>query len=353
MKSYNLQQIFLQNFLKVSFAVTAFVSFIYILTPFFIPILFGGILAMAFSPFVKIIMTRGFTRVASLRILSLIMFFIGIIPTGAFFFRGARVISEMASRANSPFSAEAINHKLDGLIDKFSKIYGIPESKLNNQIDKLISKVSSFILSTFGDILSQIPDLILISIITLLSFYFFISNEERIRHLFNEYFFFQEENGNRFIKLLKSSCREVFFSNILTGTIQSIVVSFGSLIAGVGDFFLVFCTTFIFSFVPIIGAGPVAIVIAVYSLAINNIYAAIVMFVVAAVAGVSDNIIRPFLASLGTVEVPPFIGFVTVIGGVIIFGLPGLFLAPLVASVSFGLVPIMFDEYLKKENGPQ
>lgn len=349
MKSNNFQQIFLQNFLKITFTVAAFISFAYILSPFFIPILIGGILAMAFSPFVKVIMVRGFTRRASLSILSLLMFFIGIIPTGAFFFRGARVISEMAAAINSPFSAQTINQKLDGLIDKFSTIYGIPEATLHNQIDKLIGKISTFIMSTFGNILSQIPDLILISIITLLSFYFFLSNEERIRSLFNNYFFFQKENGNSFIKLLKSSCREVFFSNILTGAIQSVVVSIGSLIAGIGDFFLIFCTTFIFSFVPVIGAGPVAIVIALYSLAINNIYAAIVMFVVAAVAGVSDNIIRPFLASLGTVEVPPFIGFITVIGGVIVFGLPGLFLAPLVASVSFGLVPIISDEYMKQE----
>lgn len=350
MGTNNFYNLVLRNFLKVSFAVVVFISFIYILSPFFIPVIIGAILAMAFSPFIDIIRKKGFSRMASLRILSALMLFIGVVPTATFFFRGARVVNEMISLPDSPLSRVAISNKLNGLIAKFSDIYGIPLETLQIQVDKLVSKISSFIISIFGDILGQIPELALIGIITLLSFYFFLSNEEEIRKLFDEYFFFSVENGAKFIRLLKSSCREIFFSNILTGGIQSIIVSIGSLIAGVGDFFLVFFSTFIFSFVPVIGAGPVAVVIALYSLAINNIFAAIVMFIVAGIAGISDNILRPYLNSLGSVEVPAYIGFLTVIGGVIIFGLPGLFLAPLIASICFGLVPIMFDEYLHKES---
>lgn len=350
MEPTNTQELILKNLLKVIFCITVFAFFTYILSPFFIPVLIGGILAMAFSPFVGIFMNKGFSRKASLRLLSLILFFVGIVPVGIFVLRGAKIIREMVSAPSSLLSPKVLSTKLDGVISKFSKIYGISRETLHGQIDQLTEKFSSFIFNSFGNLIGQIPDLALISIITLLSFYFFLTQEEKIRGLFDQYFFFENENGEKFVQMLKSSCREVFFLNILTGVIQSMIISIGALIAGIGDFFLIFFATFVFSFVPVIGAGPVGFLLAIYAFMINDVYAALVMLFIALVASVSDNIIRPFLNSLGSVEVPPFVGFLAVIGGVIILGLPGIFVAPLLASICFGLVPIMYDEYLVTKN---
>jgi predicted PurR-regulated permease PerM len=47
--------------------------------------------------------------------------------------------------------------------------------------------------------------------------------------------------------------------------------------------------------------------------------------------------------------VSPFIGLLAVVGGVIVMGLPGLFVGPLIASLVFGALPIIFDEYFPKE----
>jgi predicted PurR-regulated permease PerM len=63
------------------------------------------------------------------------------------------------------------------------------------------------------------------------------------------------------------------------------------------------------------------------------------------VAGISDNLIRPFMGTLGEVNVHPLIGLLAIIGGVIMFGLPGLFIGPLVVSLSFGALPIIIEEY--------
>ena len=73
------------------------------------------------------------------------------------------------------------------------------------------------------------------------------------------------------------------------------------------------------------------------------------MLTIALVAGVSDNIIRPYLSSKGNVETNPIIGLIAIIGGVTMFGLPGLFIGPLVVSVFFGVLPIILDEYFPQE----
>ena len=41
---------------------------------------------------------------------------------------------------------------------------------------------------------------------------------------------------------------------------------------------------------------------------------------------------------------PPFIGFLAVIGGVIMLGLPGLFIGPLIVTIIFGALPIVINE---------
>ncbi len=350
MRITNLQDLVLKNGLKLAFALTILIAFAYVLSPFVIPVLLGGILAMAFSPFVGFFMRRGFTRRSSMRILTFIIFLIGVIPTTLFFVRGSRVMTEMVKDKNNILNSDYLITRVETLINKVSKLYGLPAETLTEQFHKGVDASSNFLVDIFSGLFSQLLDLGLIAIITIFSIYFFLRNEEKIRILFNHYFFFTPANGDRFVKMMRSSCREVFFSNVLTGIIQSLVVSVGALIAGIGDFFLTFFITFIFSFIPVLGAGPVALLLSCYAFLVGNIGGGIILLVVTVVAGVSDNLVRPYLASLGNVEVPPFIGFMAVIGGVILLGLPGLFLAPLIASIAFGMMPIFFDEYFKKSD---
>lgn len=343
----NIQNLILKNGLKILFGLIILITFLYILSPFIIPATLGAILAMAFSPFVEFFIKKGLSRKNSLRLLSLIIFLIGVIPSAMFFIRGSQIITQMIKDPEGIANSKKIMLKLEAIIHKFSSFYGIPQDTLMNRIENMTQLATDFFLNLFSSFMSQIPDFALLSIITFFSFYFFLEKEEAIRQLFDQYFFFSEKNGNKFISMMKSCCKEVFFSNVLTGIIQAIIVSIGTLIFGVGDFFLIFFITFIASFIPIIGAGPIALIISFYTLLNNQYVAGIALMVIAVLAGISDNIIRPYIASLGTTEVPAFIGFMAVIGGVIIFGLPGLFLAPLVAAITFGMIPIFFDEYFK------
>ena len=185
--------------------------------------------------------------------------------------------------------------------------------------------------------------------ITFLSFCFFLVKEKKIRKLFNRYFYFSKENGDHFILILKTSCREIFVSNVITGVIQALIVAVGALICNIGDFYLVFMFTFICSFIPVIGAAPMAFLIAGMAAIDQRYGAGITMCVVGVISGVSDNILRPYLVSRGEVEVPGVIGLLCIIGGVIVIGLPGLFVGPLFASLFFGALPIIVDEYFSKE----
>ena len=340
----------LKNFLKISFAVLVVGLFFYIMLPFMISIIFGGILAMALAPFVDFLIRRGLSRGTSLIIFSLNLALVALIPVVGFFIRGSRMVTQMLHESNLSELTIKFTNSMHNLIGKVCKIYDLDKTFVVAKFTSFVSHIGGFFSETFNNFFSELPLVLMMGLITILSVYCFLREAEKIRALFDRYFHFSEENGEAFIHMCRVCCREVFFSNIITGILQATIVSVGALVFDIGDFFLVFFITFIVSFIPIIGAAPVAAVLAVLCFMDNRFGAGVGMMILSVVSGLADNIIRPYLGTLGEVEVHPFIGLLAVIGGVSMFGLPGLFIGPLVASLIFGALPIIVNEYFPERS---
>jgi predicted PurR-regulated permease PerM len=337
--------LFVKNFFKVIFTLIMLGILFYIMLPFMVSILLGGILAMALAPFVDFFIRRGLKRNTSLVVFSFLLGVVGLIPVVGFFIRGSRVVSLLLHESNFGQFSKKLTLSCYKIIDHVSVIYGLDDVMVKSKVTALIIYGGNFLSATFSEFVGELPTIFLVGFITILSVYFFLSESDRIRSLFDRYFYFNKENGDKFVLMFKVCCREVFFSNIITGILQSTIVSLGALYFDIGDFFLVFFITFVVSFIPIIGAAPVAAVLGLICITESRVGAGMGMMVVAAFSGISDNIIRPYLGSLGAVEVHPFIGLLAVIGGVIMFGLPGLFIGPMVVSLCFGALPIVIEEY--------
>ena len=338
-------RLFTTNFFKITFILIILGVFFYIMVPFMLAIILGGILAMALSPFLDFFILRGISRKWSLIIFTVLLGVTGFIPVIAFFIRGSKIISEILHESNfAQFSAK-LTVACYKLIEKFSAVYGLDPSIAKKQVSSLIIFVGNHLSQTFSQFVAELPLIFMVGAVTTLSVYFFLSQSDKIRHLFDRYFHLNEKNGDDFIKMVEVCCREVFFTNIVTGLLQATIVSLGAYFFNAGDFFLVFFITFILSFMPVVGAAPVAVVTALICFAEGRSGAAGGMMLIAAGTSVSDNLIRPYLGTLGAVDVHPFIGLLAVIGGVMAFGFPGLFIGPMVASIYFGALPIIVDEY--------
>jgi predicted PurR-regulated permease PerM len=344
-------EVFFEHFFKLFTALLIIVGFLYILSPFLMPVLFGGMLALALSPFLAFFMNKyKWKRQKALLILTSLLFLVGALPFTIFLLRGSKIISEFFSKQSIAVLTENIQGKIYSFVDNMAEHNNIDPTMVREKFDHFSSQAGAWILKTFSDLVTQIPDLVLATLVIVLAFYFFLSKEDLIRKLFDRYFYFNKSNADKFISIMKSSCKEVFFSNVLTGALQALIVSLGALACGLGDFYIIFVVTFIISFIPIIGAAPMAFVLAIYAFFDGHIGQGVAMAIIGSISGVSDNLIRPYLASLGEVEVPALIGFLAVIGGVLVMGLPGLFMGPLLASMVFGILPIIIREYFPENN---
>lgn len=337
--------IVLHNFFKILMLVSLVGLFFYIMMPFMIAIILGAILAMALAPFVDFLIRRGLSRGTSLVIFSLSLGFVGLVLIVGFLVRGARIVSEQMKESSIAEMTLQLTSSMNQFINYLSKIYGLDKALVSKKFASMVTYAGTSLSSTFDSFVSGLPFIFMMGFITTIAVYCFLRESDKIRALFDRYFYFEKKNGDDFIRMCKVCCREVFFSNMITGVLQATIVSVGALIFEVGDFYLIFFITFIVSFIPIIGAAPVAALLGIQCFMDARVGAGVGMMGFAVVAGLIDNIIRPFLGSLGEVVVHPFIGLIAVIGGVIMFGLPGLFIGPLVASLIFGALPIIVNEF--------
>jgi predicted PurR-regulated permease PerM len=346
-----------KNSFKLLTALIILFGFLFVISPFILPVIFGGMLALAASPFVQRMMSKGHSRAKSLIYISIFLFFAIFIPLSLFFLRGFQVVSHFFSEQSFSTLTQGGQQRVMTFINKFSKVYGLDPEIINTKVSNFLNEAGSFVIKIFGALVSQIPSIIILSVITLFAFYFFLLKEVQIRKFFDRFFHFKNHNAEEFIVVLKSSSREVFIANVLTGLIQSSIVALGALISGIGDFYIVLFVTFILSFIPVVGAGPVAFLLSIIGFIDNNVNGGVVMAVVGVISGTADNFIRPYLSSsFGKTRVPIFVTFIAVIGGVFVLGITGLFVGPLLASLLWGGFPIIAREFfpqLEAESEPQ
>ncbi len=350
--SNGFHELFFKNFFKLATAFFIAAGFLYILSPFIIAFFFGGMLALALSPFLSAYMKKyNWSKKKALNIMSAVLFFLVAVPVGVFCIKGARIISEFFTRQSISTMTQSTQERVYAFIDQLAVSNHLESEMVKEKFNAFLTSAGTWAFQAFSDLVTQIPDLLLGILVMNLCFYFFLLKEDEIREVFDRYYYFTKDHSDRFINILKTSCREVFLSNVITGILQSTIVSLGALACGFGDFYIIFFLTFIISFIPVIGAAPMAFVLAGIAFMEKRTGAGIVMALIGGFAGLADNLVRPYLVSLGEVEVPAFIGFLAVIGGVYVLGLPGLFVGPLLASLVYGALPIIVEEYFpQKEN---
>ena len=339
---------FEKSFLKYLTAFVILVACAYIFLPFMPPIIMGAVLALALAPAQNFLMRKKLSQIKSLLTIVLGILFLAFAPTLVFFIRGSKMVNEYI---NNPEFIEKLKSLQAQLVVKFhdwAPMIGLKPEEIDAHVQGVATKAGGFFLSLFGSVVAQVPDISLFVIIMLISLWVFLSSGEKIRKLFDRYFNFSKANSDKFIQVMIVSSKTVFFSNVLTGLIQAAFVTVGSLIFGVGDWFLVLFITFISSFIPVIGAGPVAFALAIYSFLTGDTMSGIGLVVVGVISGAIDNILRPFLVTSKEVDVPALISLLAVMGGVGAFGLKGLFLGPFITSVAFGVLPLIFDEHFSE-----
>jgi predicted PurR-regulated permease PerM len=150
------------------------------------------------------------------------------------------------------------------------------------------------------------------------------------------------ESGDNAVLLSAQAIRGVAIGVVVTALVQALVGGLGLVIAGVPFAAILMALMFMLS-VAQIGAVPVLIPAVIWLYWRDDVVWGTFLLVVTVVVGTLDNILRPILIKKGA-NLPLLLVFTGVIGGLIAFGLIGIFVGPMVLAVTYTLLSAWIED---------
>ena len=150
------------------------------------------------------------------------------------------------------------------------------------------------------------------------------------------------ERGDGVVQLAGKAIRGVALGVVLTAFIQAILGGIGLWVAGV-PFAAVLTAVMFMLAVAQIGAVPVLVCALVWLWFQGSTGWFVALLVWTIIVGSMDNVLRPILIKKGA-DLPLLLIFAGVIGGLVSFGLLGLFVGPVVLAVAYTLLDSWVSE---------
>ena len=153
---------------------------------------------------------------------------------------------------------------------------------------------------------------------------------------------FGQKRGEDVVILAGQAIRGVALGVIVTAIVQSLMAGLGLWVAGVPRPGLLIAVMFVLG-VAQLGPLPVLLPAVIWLYWSGNVGWAVALFVWMIIVGALDNILRPILIRRG-VDLPMLLIIAGVIGGLIAFGVIGLFIGPVILAVTYTLLQSWISE---------
>lgn len=325
----------------VVLAVLVILSF-FILKPILISSIFALILAFIFHPLYKRFFSWTKNRNLSALLICIILLVIIILPLLFF----VPLLVTQTFEVYTYIQSEDVLAPLYSIANKFFSSSGIP-SDLIVAINSFTSKVASSFLSKFTDVLLNSPIILLHLVLILFVFFFGLRDGEELLVYIQSISPLSEESEKKVFKQFKDITRSVIFGQIIVGIIQGIVTGFALFILRVPNaLVLTLIATFV-GILPIIGPWLVWVPVDIYLFLVGRTVAGFGLLIYGLVIITwVDAIIRPLIVSKRT-KINSAVVLVSMVGGLLVFGVLGLIIGPLVIAYLI----LLLESYRKKKTG--
>ena len=176
--------------------------------------------------------------------------------------------------------------------------------------------------------------------------FIFLKDGEKIYRFIYEIAPLERKNKQPLFGQINDTFSAVIRGQLLTSLTQALVAGVIFWFLGLPLPVLFAAVTFITSMIPVVGASAVWLPLVVYLLTLGQQGRALVLFVFGVlVISLIDNLMKPALIGEKT-RLPYFLLFFGILGGIKLYGLMGIFIAPVILSLFFALVKIYQEKYL-------
>ncbi len=236
----------------------------------------------------------------------------------------------------SPEKHPRLHSVLKLLINKLSPF----EVQIKQILTSIASNTGQFLLTQGKALFKNTVELVLNLVFMLITlFYLFRDGDEFFERL-KELLPTSPEDTERIAGKVQDIMFAVLYGSILTGLVQGLAAFLIYIVLKVPSPVLLGILTTAASFVPIVGTALVWVPVGIYLLAKAAFVKAVILFVYCAlVVSQIDSLLRPFIVGTRT-EIHNLFLFFSILGGLKTFGILGVFLGPIILSLSVSLIEI-------------
>lgn len=343
------------SFCFIALLVFVVVQIFAIFSPFFQPIFWSAILSFGFYPIYKKLKEalNGKETLSAFVMTAFILLLV--IPPMVF------IIANLAAQAVELYQL-VTNYIREGnverLIDQIRTLPITQKIKTNlfqwdplkeNAQTMLLNaskSITNFSVGQVGTLTKNIFVLFLnVLIISFTTFVFLKDGDKAYQFIYN-IAPLEEENKKAIFTQINETFSAVIRGQLLTSLTQAAIAgaAFWSLGLPLPIFFAI--ATFITALIPLVGAAGVWLPFTIYLFVIQSYTKAVILLVVGVgIISLVDNIMKPALIGEKT-KLPYFLLFFGILGGINLYGIMGVFLAPVVLSLFFSLIKIYQDKFI-------
>lgn len=333
-----------QVIFKYTLLGAVYISFLILFWPFKTSLTLAALFAMAMTPLLDRWLKK--TDKEKLLIFAMVagLILIFIAPLTLIITKGILNISQLKPESFAELPVyKNIQDTLNTTWHFFSDIADRLNINMREDIDiqSLLPRVIQFVVPWLTALITNFPEFLLQLFIFITTLYFFLLKRREFLVWFHERRLLPEDSLKKLVGLMQKVCYTVVFSTLIVAAVQAVIVTIGASIAGFGSLMIIFILTFFCSFLPVLGTVPVALPLAAFSLLKGDVGSGIVMLAALGIAGTIDNVIRAYILSGEEESVHPLVSLITLIGALAMFGIPGLFLGPIIAELAYSIGQIM------------
>ncbi len=319
-----------------------------VLAPFFPALAWAAILATIFFPFYKWILRYIRNRELAGALTSFFLLVAIVLPVLFFAFlmvkESVRAYGVVANIVVSGLPAKVAalqNSSAYQAVTRELGLMGVKKTDLGTAVARAFSAGSRFLIEHSALFVSGFMTFVLQLFVMLLALYHFFLRGPQILRELRTLIPLRSEYEEQIIQKFKDVVHATFTGSLAVAVVQGALGGLGFLIFGVPSPVVWGAAMGLVSLVPVVGTalvwGPVVIF---YLLSGSILKGLLMLLVFGGAVGSVDNILRPILVRRG-LEISTFWVFISIIGGLGVFGFLGFVLGPLV----FVILVVLIEAY--------
>jgi predicted PurR-regulated permease PerM len=330
------------------------------LSPFFRPLAWAAILALAFYPLTTWLVRvfRG-SRALAASVLVFAVLVVAVVPS---ILLGSLLVSEAAGaydRAKEMVQTGELTRLVDQLRTSrpgllVDRLASPVIDSLNLDLSQLLLGATSYasqqIATQTGAFARNILESVVSGGLMLLALFFFFRDGDRMSTVIRDLLPMDAEHKHEVFARVYDTLTAVVQSMVVNAVAQGVLGGFGYWAIGALPFstFLGFLTA-IASFLPPLGGAFVWVPAAIYLLVTGSVLRGVLLALWGTlVISMVDNIIRPLFIG-GRARLPTFLLLFAILGGMSVYGFLGIFLAPVILAALLSFIDMYRELYTRPD----